>query len=165
MMLTDEQLTESECLLCGEFEKTDKNSRRRLADVIAQAREANALRAEKETWQRISNDVNAAINRAGIYCAVTFAEAVDMITKARDEARSQLHQAQLLIDETRSQLAQVPQLITLLKLGAELAGGILGSDDTDRLDDIMVHFEGGASQPLRTAFADWQRKVEEAIGL
>lgn len=81
---------------------TDKQLSELLADVAgcftgqhADAFEIRALVDEVRARRKIDASVNDAINRAGIHCAVTYAEAIDTITSARDEARAA---ARLLTD-------------------------------------------------------------------
>lgn len=54
------------------------------------AEATHAMVAELRARRAIDADVNAAINRAGIHYAVTYAEAIVSIASARDEARSRV---------------------------------------------------------------------------
>lgn len=47
-------------------------------------------RSEFNANRNILASVNDAINRAGIHCAITFAEAIDRIALERDNAREEL---------------------------------------------------------------------------
>lgn len=52
--------------------------------------EVSEARANDSANESILRSVNEAINRAGIYCAITFVEAIDQIAKERDEARAEV---------------------------------------------------------------------------
>lgn len=52
------------------------------------AGERDAARAERVQLASILADVNAAINRSGIFCAITFPEAIDQVAAERDAARA-----------------------------------------------------------------------------
>lgn len=60
------------------------------------AREIDGLRIELEAFRALHSSVNEAIGRAGIHCAVTFAEAIDQIAAERDRFRME---AQLAVAE------------------------------------------------------------------
>jgi len=65
--------------------------------------ERDHLRAENEKFRAIESAVNAALNRAGIYCAITFAEAIDQVAAERDELRELVRDTLFYL--TRSNLA------------------------------------------------------------
>ena len=78
--------------------------------LLAASEEVDTLRAklaevkhEKDANGRILADVNLALGRAGIYCAITFVEAIDRIRAERDDAireRNAFHQiAERLMNE------------------------------------------------------------------
>jgi len=80
---------------CGNDEKSAKAIAAARTRWPAALMEIEKLRAEVALIRGVETSVNDAINRAGIHCAVTFAEGIDMITSARDEARAEVHRLNL----------------------------------------------------------------------
>lgn len=62
--------------------------------------ERDAAIAERDQLDAIIADTNSAITRAGIFCAFTFAGAVDHLAAERDRSKAELHRLRLALTIT-----------------------------------------------------------------
>jgi hypothetical protein len=82
------------------------------ARVTEPERERDEARESATVDGRIISEVNAAVGRAGIHCAITFVEAIDQIARERDAATSEgerlMARQQELLRTIRNLSSQVP---------------------------------------------------------
>jgi hypothetical protein len=78
----------------------------RITLLVHDRDEARRLAAENGA---IIASVNTALGDAGIHCAVTFAEGIDMVRCSRDEARARIHELEQQLADAQHALANEKQ--------------------------------------------------------
>jgi hypothetical protein len=99
----------------------EANAKLRVAEEVRDAAQAASTRGVEELRENraIISNVNEAIRRAGIHCALTFWDAIDQIATQRNELRAALLEACNELDDTGGEFAisRATELRTIAGIG------------------------------------------------